>query len=368
MDQPVVVCLEFFSGIGGLHHGLLESAVGGRVAQSWDMNENANAVYYHTFGQRPSNKAIDYLTVADIDRFGASCWLLSPPCQPYTRGGNYGDADDPRARGLLHLLRLLPRVEHRPTHLFLENVLNFENSQSRAMLVETLFGLGFEVLECLLSPVQFGIPNRRLRYFLIARLRWPEPGAAGSCRAAWMAENTARAEAYMARGRNAVHTEWPFGPAGDAAMAAVQRPLGSYIDPASDAVPSLRVPDADILKRKRLGLDIVLPTSPSTATFTKAYGSGHLIGSGSLLQTQSLDTDGMAAASPEELLGLGLRFFSPDEVARLHHFPIHKSLPHSLNFPPQITQRQRHQLLGNSLNVHVVAQLLKHVLFSESLW
>ncbi|KAJ1728774.1 hypothetical protein LPJ61_003858 [Coemansia biformis] len=323
--QPIV-CLEFFSGIGGLHYGLLASGIDGRVAKSWDMNENANAVYYHNFNQRPSNKAIDYLTPKDIDRFGADCW-------------------------------------------------------SRTMLIEALFGLGFEVVECLLSPVQLGIPNGRLRYYLAARLRWPDPirvsnvnsssgTAADSAHAAWMVENSARAGVYLARGRSVVHTEWPFGPtAGAIASAAITRqPLSAYIDPASDHIPSLAVPEPDILKRRRLGFDIVTSTSECTSTFTKAYGSSHLIGSGSLLQTRKLDTDSRTLESPEELIGLGLRFFSPNEVARLHHFPLDKAGGHSLEFPSSITLRQRLQLLGNSLNVHVVAQLLEHVLFSSAEW
>ncbi|KAJ2776209.1 hypothetical protein H4R18_005788 [Coemansia javaensis] len=384
-QQRQVVCLEFFSGIGGLHYGLLESGVGGRVAMSWDMNENANAVYSHNFGRRPSNKAIDYLTAQDIDMHRADCWLLSPPCQPYTRGGNYRDCDDPRARGLLRLLDLLPRVAHRPTHVFVENVMNFENSRSRVALVTALGGLGFEIVECLVSPVQFGIPNSRLRYFLAARCRWAEPRAGrergalddgdDGARAAWAAENSQRTAAYLARGRAAVHTSWPFGPAAATAAGAeiALRPLRDYIDPACDADPALRVPAADIAKRRRPGLDIVTPASRCTATFTKAYGSSHLLGSGSLLQTAREPSAGggapqtetavaAEAAGPERLLGLGLRFFSPDEVARLHHFP------QALEFPACTTQRQRLQLLGNSLNVHVVAQLLRHVLFSASAW
>ncbi|KAJ2813987.1 hypothetical protein H4S07_000230, partial [Coemansia furcata] len=126
--------------------------------------------------------------------------------------------------------------------------------------------------------------------------------------------------------------------------------------------------------------DIVRATSPLTSTFTKAYGSKHLIGSGPLLQTKKLDVVENGFKSPERLLDLGLRFFSPKEVALLHHFPYveggsqsapedpHTGVPqYTLSFPASITQRQRLQLLGNSLNVQVVAELLKQVLFSETI-
>ncbi|KAJ2080846.1 hypothetical protein H4R24_002762 [Coemansia sp. RSA 988] len=261
MPEPAkirpIACLEFFSGIGGLHYGLQECGVSYSMKMAFDMNENANDVYEHSFGQRPNNKAIDHLTIQDVDQHNSDCWLLSPPCQPYTRGGNYRDIDDPRARGLMHLLDLLPQLQNCPSYVFLENVMNFESSQSRKLLIEVLGKLGFE-------------------------------------------------------------------------------------------------------------FDIVQPSSTRTSTFTKAYGSKHLIGSGSLLQTQQMDVVENGFNAPERLLDLGLRFFSPNEVAQLHHFPLETDKSkYTLKFPPRITQRQQLQLLGNGLNVYVVAQLLKHLLFCE---
>ncbi|KAJ2575131.1 hypothetical protein GGH19_003253 [Coemansia sp. RSA 1807] len=360
-NKRSVVCVEFFSGIGGLHYGLLQSGIDGKVAMSFDMNELANAVYEHNFHMRPNNKAIDYLKAQDIDKHNADCWLLSPPCQPYTRGGNYRDTDDPRARGLLHLIDLLPQLENMPSYLLLENVMNFENSQSRNLLVQTLGELGYEIFECLLSPVQFGIPNSRLRYYLAARRSRPTIGESDIA-----LNDKERTEAYLARGRDVVFTEWPFAHAVNTAPKAdiVNTPLQSYIDSANDSVEALKVPESHILKRKRYQFDIVKPTSDKTSTFTKAYGSSHLIGSGPLLQTKNLDIVEDGFGSPEKLLDLGLRFFSPNEVAKLQHFPTDKQAKHVLEFPANITQRQRLQLLGNSLNAYVVAQILEHILFT----
>ncbi|PIA16261.1 S-adenosyl-L-methionine-dependent methyltransferase [Coemansia reversa NRRL 1564] len=380
IEQPIV-CLEFFSGIGGLHYGIQESGISYRMAMAFDMNENANDVYEYSFGQRPNNKAIDYLTIQDIDRHKADCWLLSPPCQPYTRGGNYGDNDDPRARGLMHILDLLPQLQHRPSYILLENVMNFETSQSRNLLIKVLGKLGFKFYECLLSPIQFGIPNNRLRYFLIARLRRPDPCILenkSNCQVGlntthicsehtmWLSENIKLTENYLSQGKEVIYTEWPFGPAVKTITVKeiIQRPLYSYVDTNQNTVLTLQVSASDILRRRRLEFDIVQPSSTQTSTFTKAYGSKHLIGSGSLLQTQQMDITENGFNAPEKLLNLGLRFFSPKEVARLHHFP-EKDFKHTLKFPSRITQRQQLQLLGNSLNVHVVAQLLKHILFCE---
>ena len=49
--------------------------------------------------------------------------------------------------------------------------LGFEVSEARRSLVSTLSSSGFFWREFLLSPTQIGVPNSRLRYYLIARKR-----------------------------------------------------------------------------------------------------------------------------------------------------------------------------------------------------
>ncbi|EPT27246.1 DNA methyltransferase 2, putative [Toxoplasma gondii ME49] len=98
----------------------------------------------------------------------ADVWLLSPPCQPYTRGGKREDLHDPRARGLLHLLDCLERLKTPPKLLFLENVRGFEESQTRQRLLSVLKKKAYTVEEFLLSPTQLGCPNTRVRYYCLA--------------------------------------------------------------------------------------------------------------------------------------------------------------------------------------------------------
>jgi hypothetical protein len=54
------------------------------------------------------------------------------------------------------------------------------------------------------------------------------------------------------------------------------------------------------------------------------------------------------------------RYFTPAEIARLHSFP------GSFTFSGDMDPRQCYKLLGNSLSVAVVADLLKFLLLSES--
>lgn len=108
-------------------------------------------------------------------------------------------------------------------------------------------------------------------------------------------------------------------------------------------------------------------------------------------------------ADSESIANLGLRFLSPTEVARLHVFPLKEERPADspfftgdtnssatthvqdtlttirpfnprlaqsaegpfLKFPEKLKAIQRYKLLGNSLNVWVVAELLRGVLFAN---
>ena len=53
--------------------------------------------------------------------------------------------------------------------LLLENVCGFEKSSARDLVLTSLTEAGFSVQEFLLCPRQVGVPNSRLRYYLLAK-------------------------------------------------------------------------------------------------------------------------------------------------------------------------------------------------------
>lgn len=135
---------------------------------AFDNNPVANKVYTHNFGFCPASNNLEHIPTIVFEKYKADCWLLSPPCQPYTRGGKLLDDQDARAAGLLHLIDVLGEMEQPPRWIFLENVLNFEKSRSRDRLVTVLAQRGYQVEEYLISPNDYwvAIPNDRLRYYL----------------------------------------------------------------------------------------------------------------------------------------------------------------------------------------------------------
>ncbi|KXS18465.1 S-adenosyl-L-methionine-dependent methyltransferase [Gonapodya prolifera JEL478] len=367
-DVPIKA-LEFFCGIGGLHYSFEFSRVDGEVLAAFDISPQTNECYEYNFGVQPIQVGIDHLTVESIEKYGANAWFLSPPCQPYVRGGKHRDDQDPRARGLIHLVKLLPKMRNPPRFIFLENVFLFEQSKSRALLVEALDSLGYGIAEFMVSSIQFGVPNDRQRYYLTARLPVDEPSQ----------PRPVDAIPYLDKFR--IYTSWPPPPSpadipethfrtkvelglnssckptgltsegenssstGDSKSEDVDeqsfstlklsgfdlthmKPVSTFLERfenPDDESPFL-VPDNYLLKRHGFRFDIACPEDRKCSAFTKAYGTSYVVGTGAYLQTDKFDNE-IDWQHPETLLPLRLRFFTPTEVARLHQFPIDSSVP-----------------------------------------
>lgn len=99
---------------------------------------------------------------------------MSPPCQPYTRQ-HPATENDPRSNALLHLIKSITKLKNPPRYLALENVIGFEESPACKTLLDTLEGMGYDLRQFALSPTQFGVPNERPRYYLLAVLHGEFP-------------------------------------------------------------------------------------------------------------------------------------------------------------------------------------------------
>ncbi|XP_077124417.1 tRNA (cytosine(38)-C(5))-methyltransferase isoform X2 [Ranitomeya variabilis] len=313
--------------------------------------------------------------------------LMSPPCQPFTRIGLQGDVSDPRAKSFMYILEILPRLQKPPRYILLENVKGFETSEARDALIRTLESCGYIYQEFLLSPPCLGIPNSRLRYFLIAKLQeeqfafqttnkileeFPrcdtsEPSCPSS--AVGPQRNLQTDEESLR------HKQWPQGAflykletaeqlerkRSQDADCSVQT-LQDFLEDNVEIGPHLLPPKA--LLRYALILDIVTPACRRSTCFTKGYGH-YMEGTGSILQAAtdveiSSAYKSLETLSDEEKLAklstLKLRYFTPREIANLHGFPA------QFDFPDKIRTKQRYRLLGNSLNVHIVAKLISLLL------
>eukprot|EP01117_Protostelium_nocturnum_P019361 TRINITY_DN837_c0_g1_i4.p1 TRINITY_DN837_c0_g1~~TRINITY_DN837_c0_g1_i4.p1 ORF type:complete len:223 (-),score=63.08 TRINITY_DN837_c0_g1_i4:34-702(-) len=216
-----------------------------------------------------------------------------------------------------------------PRFILIENVKGFEESDSHEIMMEKLKGKGYKVREFLLNPNQFGIPNSRLRYYLIASLN-PTSGSESD-----EGIQCSIPSCLPANNNNAVS-------------------LSQYLEEPENLNEYL-IPEQTILKYGML-FDLVDESSNSSNCFTKNYAS-FMEGTGSILQTKNMGTK---PKSEDEMTKLGLRFFTEKEIANLMGFPC------SFSFPQTMKPRTCYKLLGNSLNVDVVSELVKLMINEDS--
>ena len=292
--------LELYCGIGGCAAALVDAvgsplrANAARPVAALDVNLVALGVYRHNFPHPTCGALVESVPIERLRRWRADLWWMSPPCQPFTCRGLGRDLDDPRAATLIAALERVAEV--RPRYLAFENVPGFVGSRGHRLLLSTLEGAGYQsVIEHTLCPIDFGIPNRRRRYYLVA-----------------------------ARGRLLSPLPSPCHVGGE---------LSDYLDPVPDR--ALEV-DGELFERYRGALHVVRADDPRAQThcFTSAYGRS-VVKSGSYLATDS-----------------GVRRFSPTEILRLLGFP------DSYRLPADLRLENAWRLVGGSLAIPAVRSLL----------
>ncbi|XVF88153.1 hypothetical protein PTKIN_Ptkin19aG0027300 [Pterospermum kingtungense] len=372
--------LEFYSGIGGMRYSLMKAGVNSQIVEAFDINDKANDVYQHNFGHRPYQGNIQSLTDADLDSYQAHVWLLSPPCQPYTRQGLQRHSADARAFSFLNILELISRMSRPPDMLFVENVVGFETSDTHAKMVEILGNSDFVTQEFILSPLQFGVPYSRPRYFCLAKrkplsfrcqlfnnqLLWSPIPLFGNDDNTVIGENDQSQENWdkLIESCQPIETFLEFTSKSDqvdmessslattdvstngleASEKFVEQDVFDF-----SSIDQFMVPSS-LIERWGSSMDIVYPDSKRCCCFTKSYYR-YVKGTGSLLATVQPKNKGKASSLKEQCL----RYFTPREVANLHSFP------EDFQFPKHISLRQRYAMLGNSLSVAVVAPLLRYL-------
>jgi site-specific DNA-cytosine methylase len=297
----LIKALELFCGIGGFAAAAAGSNI--RVAGAIDQSLIALGVYRLNFpGHRLCSINLKGATVKMLAAYGADFWWLSPPCQPYCIQGRKKDLDDPRAGSFIRILKILSAlpVKDLPNDLALENVPGFGASAARAQLIDLLTQRGYEARERLLCPTQLGLPMRRLRYYLTASRQGINPVPLPGLRP--------------------------------------MECLADFLDSGKNGeFPENLLLDEETVARFGSGLHILDAGDPAAcaACFTSGYGRFRMH-TGSYLRC-----------------GEGVRRLSPIEIARLLH------LPDGFRFPEGMSLQKQWQLVGNSLSVPAVREVLK---------
>ncbi|CEF98470.1 C-5 cytosine methyltransferase [Ostreococcus tauri] len=344
-DTGVVGVAEMYCGIGVMSLAMRwVRRVRARTVVAYDLNPNACDAYARNHGTRPLAKNLAGVSMEALGKIGAEAWLMSPPCQPFTRQGKRLDVEDGRADSFARLVEETTKlsVEKRPRYVFVENVVGFETSKMRELLIEKLREMEFHVQEFILTPTMFGVPYSRPRYFLCARTTHAFRDAVDNIRRAPPPCELSHKRHWIPKYDETMDADVDVAP------------LSRFLDSENSDIWRENALRQDDIDRAKGCIDIVSSSDTTCNCFTKSYFK-YVKGTGSVVANRLVDKSTWDGRTGEGEDDVRLRYFTVDEVMRLH------SIPSDFEWPEELSKRQRYTLLGNSMSVACVAPLLEYL-------
>lgn len=169
--------IDLFAGIGGIRLGF--EHVGGHCVFSSEFDPDACTTYMANFGEYPSGD-ITKIDAEDIPDF--DILLGGFPCQAFSIiGKKEGFANETCGTLFFDIERIL-KVK-RPPAFMLENVRNLtahDGGNTFRTIKEHLEALGYHVYAKVLNALDYGVPQKRERIFIVGFLdnvnfQFPEP-------------------------------------------------------------------------------------------------------------------------------------------------------------------------------------------------
>lgn len=161
--------IDLFAGLGGFHNALHK--LGHECVFASEIDPTLQSVYEHNWGIRPEGD-IRKIVNDDIDKIPKHDILCAGfPCQPFSKAGKQlGLNDEERGTLFDEIVKILDY--RKPEYFILENVpfiAKHDNEETWNYMSSTLRGLGYDVDHKNYSPHQFGIPQNRLRIFIVGK-------------------------------------------------------------------------------------------------------------------------------------------------------------------------------------------------------
>ncbi len=157
--------LDFFGGAGGWSLGL--SMAGLRHCGHFDHDASACGTARSNLGEPTHCVDLSRLDAAALPR-DMPVVVGSPPCQGFSNEGRKKE-DDPRNSLVWRYLDIIEAMT--PAVWVFENVPGFKRSYGGRYygeMMDRVSGLGYNVSDGILNSVDYGVPQRRQRFFLIA--------------------------------------------------------------------------------------------------------------------------------------------------------------------------------------------------------
>ena len=296
--------IDLFSGIGGIRLGFERQGCTNVFSSEWD--RYARQMYEANFGEKPFGDIndIDPSDIPDHDIL-----LAGFPCQPFSIAGKGLGFEDTRGTLFFNIAEILKTKQ--PKAFLLENVKRLtmhDSGRTFRIILETLKQLGYTVYFKVLNTLDFGLPQKRERIYIVGfsdniPFYFPEP-----------------INKY--------------------------RSLSELLENDQDVEPSYFL--SDVLKQKRLA---ALKKAPPTPSIWHENIGGNI---SALPYSCAL----RAGGSYNYLVVNGVRRLTGREMLRLQGFPD--------DFKINIPYSQVRKVAGNSVSVPVIEAIAENMLASLS--
>ena len=173
--------IDLFCGIGGFRVAaeqvFSERELSSRCVFSSDIDPAVRQAYSANFNTLPEG---DITQIAADDIPDHDILFAGFPCQPFSICGDMHGFDDTRGTLFFDIARILN--EKKPRCFILENVKQLKGHQqgkTLSKILGTLRSIGYHVEFNVLNALDFGVPQKRERIFIVGflepvRFEWPE--------------------------------------------------------------------------------------------------------------------------------------------------------------------------------------------------
>lgn len=171
--------IDLFAGLGGFRLAL--ESLGAECVYSSEWDEPVRKVYSDNFDEFPDGDItqVDEKSIPDHDILCAGF-----PCQAFSISGKQHGFEDSRGTLFFDVARIVK--EKQPKVVFMENVKNFashDGGKTLEVVRATMEDLGYTFFYKVLSAVDFGIPQKRERIYMVcfrndlnvASFNYPKP-------------------------------------------------------------------------------------------------------------------------------------------------------------------------------------------------
>lgn len=155
--------IDLFAGLGGFR--LAMESLGAKCVYSNEWDLPAQEVYKNNFGEIPEGDItkVDEKSIPNHDILCAGF-----PCQAFSISGKQRGFEDSRGTLFFDVARIVK--EKKPKVVFMENVKNFathDEGKTLAVVRATMEELGYTFYQKVLNSVNYGIPQKRERIYMV---------------------------------------------------------------------------------------------------------------------------------------------------------------------------------------------------------